>query len=339
MNKLNFFLFLFLFTGCQSNTAKQPVKFEEALNCAEKWFKAWEVLSKDVFQLPENLPTRFVFFDTTFVYTTSPLTGKGGNIIEGPQLSSEKQIWYKKIHNGIVVLPDSATKSIQMMIFASPTKEIDVKGYFVMPLLSFWEHEKIDGHGIGLENLTAGVFTHEFCHTQQLGSFDKFGEYFEAYQKKNGSENFGDDMIQDFYENDKLISFHYKNELDAFKKAADANEKTIKAETVNALKLLEIKHAEILQKDKKDLKIIDDIWLTMEGVGQYAMYAWFINSKGGNLSQDISMKAIKTKSWSQEEGFAMFYLLSKYEKPETWAKYFFGSDMKTITEILRRKTK
>jgi hypothetical protein len=339
MNKLNIFILLFLFAACKNNTTKQSVKSEEALNCADKWFKAWEVVSKDVFQLHENIPTRFVFFDTVFVYTTSSLTGQGGNIIEGPQLFGEKQVWYKKEHKGMILLPDSSTRSVQMMIYAGPSKETEVKVYFVMPLLSFWEHEKTDGHGIGLENLTAGVFTHEFCHTQQLGSFDKFGEHFEVYQKKNGSENFGDDMIQDFYEKDKSISLLYNNELYAFKKAADTNEKTIKKETINALKLFEIKHAEILQKDKKDLKIIDDIWLTMEGVGQYAMYAWFTNPKGGNLPQDISLKAVKTKSWSQEEGFTMFYLLSKYEKPETWAKYFFGSDMRTITEILRNKTK
>lgn len=318
---------------------KDTNKIEASLTHTKDWFNAWELVSKDIFKLNESNPTRFVFFDSVYVYTTSPLTGKDGKIIEGPQLFKKKQLWYKKAHHGNLLLPDSSQTFIKMMIFASTTKEKEVKAFFIMPLLSFWSQEKIGDHGIGLEKLTTGVFTHEFSHTQQLGSFDKFGEYFEAYQSKYGTENFGDDMMQDIYEKDEKITSLYNKEFNLFTKAATVDKKERIALTKEALGNYYMKHKFILERDKKDLKILDDIWLTLEGLGQYAMYEYLINPKGGNLTEDEALKSIKTKWWSQEEGFALFYLLGKYKKSNIWANDFFNSDMKTIIEVLENEVK
>lgn len=328
---------LFLITACNNNQTKNSDATDKALECTFNWFKAWELISKDVFQLKGNEQTWFVFFDTAFVYTTSPITGQGGDIIDGPQLFGEKQVWYKKPHKGALLLPDSSQKKIQMMTYASNTKDKEVKAFFVMPLLSFWENEKIDDRGIGLDKFTTGVFTHEFAHTQQLGSLDKFGKYFEAYIKKHGTDNFGDDMMQNIYEKDSIIISLYNKELAAFTIAGIIEENKRKTATHDALKIFEDKHKLILNRDQRDLKIIDDIWLTMEGIGQYAMYEYLINPKGGNFSKDKAYNAVKTKYWSQEEGFAMFYLLAKYKSPELWTSYFFGSNMKTITEVLKNQ--
>jgi hypothetical protein len=324
-----------LITACSN---KETQKIEEALHCTTDWFKAWELVSKDVFKLKKQPLTRFVFFDSVYVYTTSPLTGQGGKEIYGPQLFDEKQTWYKKEHKGVLVLPDSSTRQVQMMIFASPAKEKNVKAYFVMPLLSFWIKEKTDGHGIGLEKLTAGVFTHEFSHTTQLESFDKFGAYFEAYQKKFGVESFGDDMMQDIFEKDTVVTAAYKKEIALFIKAGQGNESALKQLTKEALESFYQKHKLILDKDKKDVQKLDDIWLTMEGVGQYAMYEYLIHPKGGNLTVEKASKAIQTRWWSQEEGFAMVYLLARFKKSEAWANDFFSADMKTIIEAFERET-
>jgi hypothetical protein len=336
MKIIKFLMALLIVSSCNN---KATIKIDEALNCTDNWFKAWELVSKDIFKLKKQAPTRFVFFDSTYVYTTSPLTGQGGKEIDGPQLFDEKQVWYKKEHKGVLILPDSSKRDVQMMIFASPTKEENVKAYFVMPLLSFWEKYKIDGHGIGLEKLTAGVFTHEFSHTTQFESFDKFGSYFDAYQKKFGDENFGDDMMQNIFENDTQITKEYNTEMELYKMAGAAMEAERKQKTKMALESFSNKHNLILSRDKKDLKTLDDIWLTMEGVGQYAMYEYFINPKGANLTEEQALKAVKTRWWSQEEGFAMFYLLAKFKKPEIWANNFFSSDMNTIIETLEKEVK
>lgn len=336
MKIIKYLIALVILNSCNN---KDVPKIDEALNCTENWFNAWKLVSKDVFKLEEQSPVRYVFFDSLYVYTTSPLTGKGGKEINGPQLFDENQTWFKKEHKGLIILPDSSEIKVQMMIYASPIKEEKVKAYFVMPLLSFWVQQKVDGHGIGLEKLTAGVFTHEFSHTTQLESFDKFGQYFETYQKKFGAENFGDDMMQNMYEKDTLIKSTYLKEIKLFENASNSNESEKIKNTEIALTSFYDKHKLLLNRDKKDLKTIDDIWLTMEGVGQYAMYEYFINPKGANLSKSNALKAMKTRWWSQEEGFAMFQLLAKYKKPQIWAKDFFSADMKTIIEVLEQEIK
>ncbi|MGL4632774.1 MAG: hypothetical protein ACRCVT_16340 [Leadbetterella sp.] len=334
MNRIKILiLIIFLSTICKAETRK----IDPALDCTVSWLRAWELVSKDVFKLQKQPLARFVFFDSVNVYTTSPLTGNGGEEIIGPQLFDEKQTWFKKKHNGILILPDSSKRDVQLMTFASPTNEKNVKAYFVMPLLSFWIKEKVDGHGIGLEKLTAGVFTHEFSHTTQLESFDKFGAYFDEYQKKFGQENFGDDMMQNIFENDKLVKEAYEQEFQFFKNAGFASENERVELTKIAIESFNNKHKLITSKDKKDLRTLDDIWLTMEGVGQYAMYEYFINPKGANLTEEQALKAIKTRFWSQEEGFSMFYLLSKYIKPEIWSNDFFSSNMKTILDALQKE--
>lgn len=337
MKKINLILVLLIVMGCNNSKTKNSTTSEKALDCTYEWFKAWELVSGDVFKLKENKPSRFVFFDNEYVYTTSPLTGKGGKIIEGPQLFGEKQTWYKKAHKGTLLLPDGSETKVEMMIFANSTNEKTVKAFFVMPLLSFWEKEKIGDHNIGLDKLTAGVFTHEFSHTQQLSSFDKFGTYFDNYQKKYDTTNFGDDMMQDIFEKDAAVNVLYNNELKAFTKATLVDNAERKAATLDALKKFQEKHTFIFNRDKKDLKLIDDIWLTMEGIGQYAMYEYLINPKGANLSKDKAYAAMKTKSWSQEEGFELFILLAKYKNPELWANRFFGSEMQTIVETLKNE--
>jgi|GEM_PF-4234487 len=324
---------IILFAGCKNKDKNTDV----ALNSTKEWFKAWKLVSEDVFQLKNQSETRFVFFDKTYVYTTSPITGNDGEKIEGPDFLGKKQVWFKKEHKGILILPDSTKAKVDMMIYASPTKEKGVKTFFIMPLLSFWKERHINSNGIELEKLTAGIFVHEFSHATQLETFEKFNEYFETYQKKFGDEAFGDNMMQTIFEKNQEILSLYKTELYFFQKSEQSNDSHRKKMTKIALRCFYNKHEKILIKYKKDLKKLDDIWLTMEGLGQYAMYEYLINSKGGNMSKKKAFEAMKTKSWSQEEGFALFYLLSKYKKPEIWAKDFFNPDMPTIIEVLQKE--
>ncbi|HLG40738.1 MAG TPA: hypothetical protein VI461_13760, partial [Chitinophagaceae bacterium] len=80
-------------------------KYDPSLDEAQKWFKAWDLVYKDVYVLKEIKPVDFVLFDETYVYTTSKITGKDGINIIGPNLSGKSLIWTKKAHNGKIRLP------------------------------------------------------------------------------------------------------------------------------------------------------------------------------------------------------------------------------------------
>jgi hypothetical protein len=305
-----------------------------------KWFKAWELISKESYQLDSIKPTEFLFFDEKFIYTTSNISGKDGELIKGPKLFEKKLIWRKKAHNGKFILPDGQERKVGIMAFTYALKEQTAKAFFVMPILNYWIAKKVDDHCIGLEKLTTGVFVHEFCHSQQFengyngmedGAFDK---YFSAHE----NEVFMDDIMQDIYKKDTVYAKEFQNELNLFIAAYKA--KTIyemKIMAKQAIQALEKRQQRILTDDKRDLAEIDNYWLTIEGVAQYSSLMWLVNPKGGKMKIEDALKAEKTASWSQEEGLAIVYLFSKFSPSKNWSKKMFRSKTVNIIELLKKE--
>ncbi len=307
----------------------------------KKWFKAWELVSKEYYKLDKIKPTEFVLFDDRFVYTTSIMTGKNGEVIEGPSVFGEKYVWTKKRHNDTIVLPDGQKRKVEMMCFSIPIyNNPKLNGYFVMPLINYWQIHNIGDHGIGYEKLTTGVFVHEFCHSQQFengmngmeqSAFDK---YFTAHE----NEVFMDDIMQDIYKKDSVYIKEFKNELQLFTKAFQAKDIYEKKSMAKlAFLSMQERHKRILNDDNRDLKEIDQYWLTMEGVAQYSSLLWLTDKNGGKLKIDEALKALKTASWSQEEGLAIVYLYSQFKNPKEWSTKMFRSKTLNILDMLRKE--
>jgi hypothetical protein len=291
----------------------------------KKWFAAWELVSKKIYQL----------------YTTSAISGKDGESIKGPALFGKELTWIKKKHDGKFIQPNGEVKNIDMMCYAIPLYNNNVSNaFFVMPIINYWVAHDIGDHGIGYEKLTTCVFVHEFCHTQQFekgmngmeaGAFDT---YFTAHE----NEVYMDDIMQDIYGKDSAYTNMFNEELQLFTKAHEANNKTEnKILAKKAISALEQRQKNILMKDKRDLAEIDNYWLTIEGVAQYSAYAWLKHPEGGQLSDEAAFKALKTKSWSQEEGIALVYLYSKLVEPKKWARKMFRSKTVTMVSLLKKE--
>jgi hypothetical protein len=308
--------------------------------CAIKWFKAWELVSKENYGLREVKPTEFLLFDDQYIYTTSSISGKDGAVIKGPQLFGETFIWRKKKHNGTLLLPDGQERKVGITAFSYALKNQKAKAFFVMPIVDYWVDQKVGDHGIGYMKLTTGVFIHEFCHSQQFedgyngmenGAFDK---YFSAHE----NEVFMDDIMQEIYEKDTVYVKEFENELNLFKKAYNANTKSeMKIFANQALEALEKRQKRILKDDNRDLAEIDNYWLTIEGVAQYSSFMWLIHPKGGKLTVSKALEAEKTASWSQEEGLAIVYLFSKFSNSKEWAQKMFRTKQVNIIELLKDK--
>ncbi|MBF2709779.1 hypothetical protein [Flavobacterium soyangense] len=339
MKKNNFFLIATLII-CSNNLFGQAEnnKFDPSLNEVQKWFTAWDLVYNDVYVLKKIKPVDFVLFDETYVYTTSKITGKDGLNIVGPSLSDMPLTWTKKIHNGKITLPDSTDTEVKVMSFASQLA--NGSPYFVMPLTSYWLKNKVDDHGIGLETLVTCVFLHEFGHTQQLQSLNDIGKVMEAYSKVYPNDNLNDDILQFYYKNDSIYLKDYKIEADLFRQAAltlDKNERINLTRT--ALQMLKVRQKKCFEKDGRDIAKMDDFFLTLEGIGQYTAFSWLIHPKGGNLSIDKALIGIKTKWWSQEQGFDTIFLLSKFMKPKKIANYMFGKVLTTSIDLLEKQVK
>jgi uncharacterized membrane protein YobD (UPF0266 family) len=341
------YLFLSIFAlgflaSCKENAPKQTKQkpIDAGLTSATSWFQAWELVAKETYHVNAATPVKLVLFDEKYVYTTSDVTGAGGEIVEGPTLFDKSFVWLKKAHNGQLLMPDSTKSEVKLMSYTKPLfLNEDTTAFFVTPLPSYWKLKDIGDHGIGYDSLALIVFLHEFTHAQQIiKSHDGMDNIINDYLEKNPKDAplFSDDMMQDFYEKDANYSKIFQKEVDLFY-AACAEKDEIKQKNLarQAILLLEQRQKGILAKDKKDLAEIDNYWLTLEGLGQYSTYAWLTNPKGGNMSHEKALPILKTRFWSQEEGFPICYLLAKYGGTETWWKSFFCRNPVSSISLLK----
>lgn len=342
---LVFFIIVFLFINAfgQNPSVQQPADFPDDTafyKDAERWFKAWQLVSRDVFKINSLKPVEFVFFDEKYVYSTSKITIPVGEIVTGPKLLGKKFVWKRALHNDSITLPDKRIVPIGLMSFASPVGDDKDSAFFIMPLSTFWKKSGVDSPELGFHNLITGVFLHEFSHSQQV---DNFGKKVTEYEKANSfGTKFSDDMIQELFSKDSAYSESFKQETDTFFEAVKAKEPSVKALLINkGLNLMKARHLQYFKGNYENLPEIDEIFLTMEGLGQFAMYAWLIHTKGGNIASEKAFIGVRRGGtwWSQDEGFALFLLFADYEKPKKWSQHFFGTQTSSVVKLLQDNLK
>jgi hypothetical protein len=343
MKQLRYYLLPVLLMTCfnlaaQTNQNKEGI--EQALLPAKKWFSAWELLCKEVYKINNLKPVDFLFFDEVNIYTTSTISGRDGLPINGPQLLGTQMQWLKKAHEGTIRFPNGQEAGLGLMSFAMPLEHSSVHSIFIMPLPGFWKMQKVESKELGIENLITGVFLHEFAHSQQMQNFGKkISEYESGF---TDTLQFSDDLIQDYFEKDSVYTKLFRAETENFYVAAAAkNKSALKQKTMFAITQLKERHRQYFIGNKTSLAEIDAFFLTMEGVGQYSMYAWLIHPKGGNIAPEIALKGVRRngKWWSQEEGLATILLLCKFYKPAVWAKIMFGNSTESSIELIAQKMK
>jgi hypothetical protein len=319
----------------KTDEKKRELAFYNAIN---KWFSAWKLVNKDIYKIDKVKPVDFVFFDDTYVYSTSNITIKKGLELKGPNLINLKLNWKRKAHNNMLTLPDRSVVPIGLMSFAAEMPNDSNKSFFVMPLPSFWIKSGVTSKELGTENLITGVFIHEFSHSQQMQNFGK--KITELEETNNFGVEFSDDIVQNLFEKDSIYLKSYKNEIDLLYGSIQNNildKKSLK----EGLSLIKQRQEKYFIGEYKNLNQIDDFFLTMEGLGQYSMYLWLINPKGGAIKKETAIEGVRRggKWWSQDEGFALFLILDKLINPENWAKDMFGNKTENIVEMIDKLIK
>jgi hypothetical protein len=321
-----------------AQTVEKQVKSisdDKFTNEVGKWFSAWELISGDVYGIHKLESVEFVFFDDKYVYSTSNITIPEGEIVNGPKLLKNSFVWKKSLHNGSITLPDKSVVPIGLMSFASELPGVKNNSFFVMPLPDFWLKASVKSDELGLDNLITGVFLHEFSHSQQIRNF---GKQITWLEKNNHFEaDFSDDIVQHLFGKDSAYIDLYTKELRTFYKASNEKNKVAKALLVkNGLTLLRQRHTVFFTEKYENLKQIDELFLTMEGLGQFTMYKWLTHELGANLSAEIAVEGVRRggKRWSQDEGLALFLILEKFSKPKNWAGKMFGTKTESVINLI-----
>lgn len=324
-----FFLSISIFGQDKIEDKLRDKAFYDATN---NWFYAWKLISKDIYKINNVRPVDFVFFDDKYVYSTSMQTVINGTHVKGKNLMNLKFHWKKKLHNDSLVLPDKSVIPIGIMSFAA-NNSIDNKPFFVMPLPSFWKQKKVTSKELGIENLITGIFIHEFSHSQQM---QNFGKKITKFEKQNNFPiEFNDNIIQNLFSKDSSYVKSYKKETEILYTTINQKEldKNLAKKTLLSLKQ---RQNEYLKAKNINLVQIDDLFLTMEGFGQYSMFLWLKHPKGGNIKRETAIEGVRRggKWWSQDEGLALFLILDQLTLTKNWAKSMFGDSTESVTELI-----
>ena len=152
--------------------------------------------------------------------------------------------------------------------------------------------------------------------------------------------DFSDDIVQDYFEKDSGYKAKFRNEVAVFYDDAAVKDNSKRTDLMNkGIKMLKLRQDEYFTDSLILFKEIDDFFLTMEGLGQYTMYAWLVHPRGGNIAAETALKGVRRggRSWSQEEGLSLFLLLDKLYKPKQWSMQMFGDETINVIELINRK--
>jgi len=330
--KTLWFVGLLLALMACKNIQRPTSEFSKEMTTIAYWLEAWELVFNEIYKLDSYRSSDFVFFDGTYVYSTSPITVENGVKVDGPDLFGKKLSWKKMAHGGQITLPTGEKAPPGLLVFTAFSDSIEKKPFFIMPLPEIWKNYGIESD-IGLDYFLTGVFVHEFSHTQQM---EGIGNQITALSKGvRFEENLNDEIVQQIFSKDSSYVSAFELEHSSIFNAVSMNDSVEKTREVRSiLKAIQKRQDNYFQGEYQSLKELNPFFLTMEGVGQYTMYAWLAHPKGGNLEISQAFDATRTKSWIQDEGFGLTLLLADYKNPKEWGEKVFGQNSFTILELL-----
>lgn len=313
-----------------------PDSVDDELHFVEKWLNAWELVASEVFDLPESPAPYMLFYDSVYVYTNSPVSAPEGIPVEGPSFFGTELSWRKTEHEGMIKLPDGNAVPVQLMSFAGPMPGDSIESFFVMAAPAFWATAGVQSDDVPLADLITGVFLHEFSHTRQMNGIGRIVTEYEM------SDAFAfpvsDDMIQEYLEADTACSHLFRAETEAFYNAAFAdNEAEARSEAARGLAILKQRQIACLLPEKESLVDLDNVFLSMEGTGQFAMMAWLAHPEGGGVDQETAVQAARRNKnwWSQEEGLALFMALDRLTDIR-WGEDMFSENPADAVTLLEK---
>jgi len=208
-------------------------------------------------------------------------------------------------HGETVFLPDGTEVPLGPISFANGEG-----GYFVMSLPSVWRAAEVNPGPFGLETLMTGVLLHEMMHIRQLAVAAQ-GMGGAAERAGVSDDELTDDIVQErFRENPEFVAA-WEAERDAlFAAAAAPTDEEARALAAKAHGLMRERRARWFTGDKAAFTEMDDVFLTMEGMGQWLIYRYFLE-QGHSPGEVLPAVRRNGRWWSQDEGLALMLTVDR----------------------------
>lgn len=269
----------------------------------------WRMLESDVFKLaaPQQSPN-FVLFDAACVYR-----------------SGDGREWTAALHQNAVALPGGETVEPGVASFSS--SDADGRPFMVMALPSVWREAGVPDRGDMNAFLTA-IFVHEMAHTRQAA---ELGARIDRVIPPGLTDEVSDDMVQHRFGDNPEFTAAIAAEIADLRAGSAADEAAARQAAGKVLASIHARQA-LWYGGIEWLGEAADVFLAMEGAGQYASYLWLTHEQGGKRTPDQAYEMLKTRWWTQEEGLALMILVARLV-PD-WRERVFGQSPQTATELL-----
>jgi len=278
---------------------------------------------------PSKLPW-MVVFDGRCVLNINPASPNFDGKTSTMRLGDEIATVSGRSHNGIVTLPDEAQIPARVISFAA-NYDGDRGSFFTAALPSVWAQDENLKAEPRLASLVRAVYVHELTHTNHRNFFARLTV---IEKQLVGVDKFDDDIIQNRFGKDEAFRESYLAEIESAQKAVSlSSRKERKVAARNLLDSIRQRRSRYYTGDNSKFAEIEDIFLTMEGVANWAGYRAAL---ADGLSDVDAQHLIRRsgKFWSQEEGILLFLLIDSLV--HDWQKSAFSGERASVTKMLER---
>jgi hypothetical protein len=262
-----------------------------------------------------------ILFDRSCTFRLVPLRGSGR-----AQLVVARQRFAvtTEAHGDSITLPDGKHTAAGLTSFASPLP--NGRMFFVMSLPSIWLANKRS------DTLATAVFMHEFTHTQTRGLASRI----DLLVKRGLPEDADDDVIQTRFSENAAFKSAYEAERDTLYAAVSApSPAEARRLATSALKMMDRRRAAHFAGADSVFADAEDVFLSLEGTGQWMAYAWLVDPRGAAMPPATALPYMRRggRRWSQDEGLALLLLVSRLS-PAAPSRLF-ATRPTTIIPLLR----
>ncbi|HZG42844.1 MAG TPA: hypothetical protein VEY93_07770 [Longimicrobium sp.] len=273
----------------------------------------WHLVSRDFLRMEEPTVPWMVFIGPECAWHVAAKAGDGPDLAAtltpsaaALTLGTSPLDVRHVAHSGTVRLPGGGEVPVAPLSFAGPVGESG-EAFFLMAMPSVWRRDPRTANEPDPETLLRAVFAHEITHTQQVAALYR---RIDALEEAAGSpDDFDDDIVQSRFDTVPGFRAAYEAERDLlFRAAAESDSAQRRTLAGQALAAARERRARYFTGANAIYADIEDVFLNMEGVANWAAYRVILHHAGPGADGAQVLRAIRRggRKWSQDEGLALF---------------------------------
>jgi hypothetical protein len=208
-------------------------------------------------------------------------------------------------HRGTILLPNGTPLSVEAKASTSLYRN-GRSAFFVMAMPSVWRSREVSDRARA--EYLHGAFTHEMTHIRLVVDVNR--RVLDLARENDLAYPLNDDVVQSEFRRVAGFEAAIRKERDLFYRAVlepdSARRRTL---TSRALGMVRQRHARYFTGANAAYAELESLFLTMEGVGQWAAYRLVRARTGASVPEALRLVRDSRHFWSQDEGLALFLLV------------------------------